>query len=446
MGLEGTVEPWIPRIVDALRALATAAQSGEATPTASVAATTVPAPVAAAAAPDADAGADPDADPDADAALDAAAAEEWAMHEGGSALRPHDARVLAAEWLTVDEDGRRVMTLTLDLSRCEGPSLRGLTPGDALAVTPHNDSGDVAAVLDALGVNPGEARQPLALGADAERPAHLRTVDSDPEPLSLERLLTERCDIGSAAGWPRPALLRVLAEAATEASEAAALQALTRRAPGAHRPSLAELLANYPSARPPLVRLVNALPPLAERLYSLASASTDGSARIVFTAVVYAVRDATGALVSRRGLCSGMLAAKGAEFLKSGGWLRPCVRVYRRRPTGNELRLPAALSAPLLMVGPGTGVAPFLSFLQHRAALIAAALQPPAEPAARGAAGAVGAAAVVGESHLFFGCQHQVGDFLFSKELREMERAGTLTRLHTVRRAPLRPPAFGLTA
>jgi len=307
------------------------------------------------------------------------------------------------------------MTLLLDISGCPGPALLGFKPGDALAVLPVNPQAEVRACLELLGIDSAAAAAPIRFEAGADVPLNLRG-----EPCA-HLALSERVDLGSAAGWPRPPLLRLLAEHATAPAEAAELRAMLQGGKGA-RPSLSELLLRFRSSRPPLVKLLDALPPLAERYYSLASSplQAQGSVRIVFTVLTYSVRDAEGNRVERRGLCSGVLADAGEELIASGGWVKPTVRVYRRRPTGNELRLPAQLSTPILMVGPGTGVAPFLAFLQHRRELVRAQ-----------AAKADGAKQAAGHSHLFFGCQHQVGDFLFADELEEMERDGTLTQLHT---------------
>eukprot|EP00306_Pavlova_sp_CCMP459_P015741 CAMPEP_0185201602 /NCGR_PEP_ID=MMETSP1140-20130426/49482_1 /TAXON_ID=298111 /ORGANISM="Pavlova sp., Strain CCMP459" /LENGTH=266 /DNA_ID=CAMNT_0027768993 /DNA_START=1 /DNA_END=801 /DNA_ORIENTATION=+ len=167
------------------------------------------------------------------------------------------------------------------------------------------------------------------------------------------------------------------------------------------------------------MRLLDALPPLAERYYSLASSAKEhpGRMRICFSVVSYRTKTADGGSRVRKGLCSSMLADKGEELVASGGWVKTTVRIYRRRPTGNELRLPKSLATPIIMVGPGTGVAPFISFLYERRA-------------AAKAQGA-GAAARLGPAHLFFGCQHRVGDFLFDKELVRLQEDGSLTQLHT---------------
>ena len=69
-------------------------------------------------------------------------------------------------------------------------------------------------------------------------------------------------------------------------------------------------------------------------------------------------------------------------------------------------RVPQDNDAPMIMVGPGTGIAPFRAFLQERQA--------------RGAKG---------RNWLFFGDQHRQSDFIYENELGDMSRDGVLTRL-----------------
>ena len=85
------------------------------------------------------------------------------------------------------------------------------------------------------------------------------------------------------------------------------------------------------------------------------------------------------------------------------------VPVYLRAST---FRLPPSHATPVIMIGPGTGVAPFRGFLQERAA-------------------AAAAGAALGPAHLFFGCRSAKADFIYEGELQAALRAGTLTRLHT---------------
>jgi len=83
----------------------------------------------------------------------------------------------------------------------------------------------------------------------------------------------------------------------------------------------------------------------------------------------------------------------------------------------SAFRLPTGPGTPMLMIGPGTGIAPFRALLQE----ISARREQLAEPAR--------AAATARETVLYFGCRNAAVDFLYRAELEAAEAAGTLTRL-----------------
>lgn len=106
----------------------------------------------------------------------------------------------------------------------------------------------------------------------------------------------------------------------------------------------------------------------------------------------------------------------------------PRVAVWVER---GALRLPASPQAPLLLVGPGTGVAPFRAFLQERAVqLAAAAAQADRTPATEDntAAGSGEPAALPGPApcSLFFGCRSRAADFYYAEEWEGRQAAGVL--------------------
>lgn len=118
-------------------------------------------------------------------------------------------------------------------------------------------------------------------------------------------------------------------------------------------------------------------------------------------------------------MCTGWLATLAAPLLQpstevsradSGGALAPKIPISPRAT--NCFHFPDDPAAPILMVGPGAGVAPFIGFLQHREKL--QELHPD------GNFGAV---------WLFFGCRHKDRDYLFREELRRFLKAGVLTHL-----------------
>jgi sulfite reductase (NADPH) flavoprotein alpha-component len=132
---------------------------------------------------------------------------------------------------------------------------------------------------------------------------------------------------------------------------------------------------------------------LQPRLYSISSSPKTNPGRIALT--VDAVRYDIGNR-KRLGVASTYLA----ERLPTGSALK----VYVQK--AHAFGLPADPSVPIIMIGPGTGVAPFRAFLQERRAIGAK-----------------------GRNWLFFGHQHSDFDFFYEDEFREMKTSGLLTRL-----------------
>jgi len=173
------------------------------------------------------------------------------------------------------------------------------------------------------------------------------------------------------------------------------LQAMAEGYPGAgpDGADLLDLLESFPSARPPLAELISAFDPLQPRLYSIASSAkhVPGEVHLAVAAVRYEKR-------ARRRL--GVASTYLADRVAAGEQ----VDVFVRRSHG--FRLPASPDVPVIMIGPGTGIAPFRAFLQERRALGAR-----------------------GRNWLFFGNPRRRSDFLFEDELTVYSRDGLLTRL-----------------
>ena len=150
-------------------------------------------------------------------------------------------------------------------------------------------------------------------------------------------------------------------------------------------------------ARPPKPqRFVEALSALQPRLYSIASSPLAHPDQVHLTVGVVRYVAAGG-----RG-CKGVCSTYLAERVRPGQKVRVFVHPSSR------FGLPTGADAPVIMVGPGTGVAPFRAFLQHRRA-----------------------ARHTGRNWLFFGDQRSGYDFLYASEMKGYLADGTLTRLDT---------------
>jgi sulfite reductase alpha subunit-like flavoprotein len=159
--------------------------------------------------------------------------------------------------------------------------------------------------------------------------------------------------------------------------------------------SALEVLQDFPSATPPLQWLLGCLPRLQPRRFSAASSLLARPACVDLLVAV--VEWATPGRRRRRGLCSSWLAG-----LPEGA----TVPVWAER---GALRMPADPGVPLILVGPGTGVAPFRAVLQERAAQRQRGLAPPPAPCV-----------------LAFGCRSAAADFYCRGEWEEMREGGTL--------------------
>lgn len=155
-----------------------------------------------------------------------------------------------------------------------------------------------------------------------------------------------------------------------------------------------DLLHAYPGAVTDAAELVAMLPKLAPRLYSISSSPAAHGAEVHCTVAVVRYRSHNR---ERGGIASTMLA----DRVDVGGSLPIYIQPNKK------FRLPAA-DVPMVMIGPGTGIAPFRSFLHERQAL-----------------------GHRGRNWLFFGERSAKTDYLYCDELQSMVRDGHLTRLDT---------------
>lgn len=277
---------------------------------------------------------------------------------------PFPARLVSCQRLThVDaaKDTRHVVIDLLD---------SGLTyePGDSLGIVPLNCPDLVARVLQLLGKTGGER-----VGTDRS----LRDT------LSLDVTLT-RC---------RQELFECLARHATTADKEGLTRVLAQDDNELLSADVAEVLAQFPSARPPVDELLASLAGLQPRLYSICSSQKSHPQHVHLTVGVVTF-ESLGRW--RKGVASHFLGVRSEPGDE--------VRVFVQ-PSDN-FRLPKEPSTPIIMIGPGTGVAPFLAFLEERETIDAR-----------------------GPSWLFFGNQHIQYDFLYRDQLAGFLDRGVLTRL-----------------
>lgn len=289
---------------------------------------------------------------------------------GYSRANPFPARLLASRNLNAPGSAKQVHHVEFDL---DGSGLV-YEAGDALGVYPHNCPVLVGDVLAALGCD-GEEAVPAPDGSTTSL-RHALTCLYDlgkPSPDLLARFAPIAAGGGDPgrSGSPTPATLHVI-------------DVLLAR-PAEPKPQIPDPIS--------FVRLLRKLQP---RLYSISSSprAHPGQVHLTVGAVRY---DLHGR--GRKGVCSTFLADRAVS-----GETRVGVFVHANR----AFRAPASGDTPMIMVGPGTGIAPFRAFLHERKA-----------------------AGAQGKNWLFFGDQRAATDFLYRDELADLMREGVLTRLDT---------------
>lgn len=273
-----------------------------------------------------------------------------------TAKNPYGAEILEQVNLNGRWSQKETIHLELDLSES------GLTyePGDSLAVVPRNDPALVEAILKATGLAGDKA-----LAARLEGELDITTL-SRPVMEAYQKLKPHR-DLSAllaADGWRDFIADR----------------------------QLLDLFMTFDAKLEP-GELQGLLRPLAPRSYSIASSplAHEGEAHLLVSAVRWQSHG-----LERKGVASTYMA----ERSKRGGSLPVFLKPNK------HFRLPADNDRPLIMVGPGTGVAPFRAFLHQRQALEAK-----------------------GKNWLFFGDQTFTNDFLYQLEWQQLEKDGILTRI-----------------
>lgn len=162
--------------------------------------------------------------------------------------------------------------------------------------------------------------------------------------------------------------------------------------------TLLGLLKTFPSCKCTLVQLLEHLPPIKPRPYSISSTLLLlNELKIIFSVVHH--NDGT------IGLCSGYL-----ERIANTNQPQH-INFYFRKPT--KFRIPPQIAHPIIMIGPGTGVAPFIGFLQHRHQLLQQKTVP-----------------TFSKTWLFSGCRYRNRDELFANERELFLRSGVLTNVN----------------
>lgn len=287
-----------------------------------------------------------------------------------SRQNPFTAKLLESRCLNQEGSAKDTRHVVIDLS---GSGMR-YEVGDALGVYPSN-CGDLATrVIDAM-------------AADSQVTVTTPAGNSK----TLLDALREDCCLKD----PTDELIELLIDRIEDASAITMLKTMLDEGV----PDGFDVLDVFEVARGATVtatEVIETLEPLNPRLYSIASSMKRVGDQVHLT-IGKVVYEREGRL--RKGVASTMLA----ERVATGETVRVFVQ-----PNHGGFTVPSDPTKPMIMVGPGTGVAPFIAFLQERSEVKSE-----------------------GKNWLFFGDQHEAFDFLYEEDLNQYHTDGVLTRLDT---------------
>jgi len=294
-------------------------------------------------------------------------AEAAAASDAAGRSRDHPVTAMVVSRTLLNKQGSEKETWHVELDLTE-PRL-DYTVGDNFGFVPMNDPALVDAVITAL-----EAPPDFPIGGRTLREVLSDGISLGPAPDMLFQLYSY------VTGGARRLKAKALAAGEDPDGDAKTLDVLAA-------------IEKFPGVRPDPEAFIEALDPLQPRLYSISSSPKVDPGRVALT--VDAVRYTIGRR-RRLGVASTFLAERVAPGDK--------VKVYIQKSP--DFGLPSDAAVPIIMVGPGTGVAPFRAFLQERMATKAP-----------------------GRNWLFFGHQRHDCDFFYEDEFAGMKAAGVLTRL-----------------
>jgi sulfite reductase (NADPH) flavoprotein alpha-component len=288
--------------------------------------------------------------------------------------QPYLSEVLVNDRLTGPDSEKE--TVHIELALEEGMTY---TPGDAVGIIPTNRDVAVEGVLKALGFDGTE-----------------RVLDHYKVEISLDEALRTRLGIGVLGRGNLNQFAKLCGDNPPER-----LKALLGSENRAHAEEYVygrefiDLITEFPGVIKQPQELFNILQRLTPRMYSIASSQAAHPTE-VHTTVRIVRYNSHGR--DRQGICTGHLGERAPVGSTMPIFLHE----------NNAFRLPEDTNAPVIMIGPGTGIAPFRAFLEERQM--------------RGDKG---------DNWLFFGEQRSYSDYLYKEQFLGMQKDGLLTKLHT---------------
>jgi len=235
-----------------------------------------------------------------------------------------------------------------------------------------------------------------------------------PCPCTYRTALTFYLDITSN---PRTHVFKELAEYTTDPEEKELLKLIGGSTPEGKvkyhewiindNRNIVHILEDLKTCKPPLDHLCELLPRLNARYYSISSSPKVHPTSIHITAALVHYTTPTGR--ENKGVATSWLAERQIRngFTQAHPDHKTLIPAFVRK---SQFRLPTRPQTPVIMIGPGTGIAPFRGFIQERA-FYASEGKP------------------VGDTILYFGCRKKAEDFIYEDELQQYIDSGVL-KLH----------------
>lgn len=305
------------------------------------------------------------------------------------------ASVTDAKQLTSEKAGKLVWHIEVTCSK-DNKIEKKYLPGDAFGVIVENDAEEVKRFLSFVSTPPDAIVEMRKDNGDVIAVA------------TASQFVRERIDLRTV---PKKSLLRSLSEHCTDVEQRKVLLQLCSR--DGRKQYTAELSKGNmsivdvlekkaPSCNAPLSLYLDQLPGIPPRWYSATSSpELDGESALQFAFSVV-----------EKGLATNSLSKLCTQFVKGETPQHEVMLIPRAADSTSKFRPPPSLETSYIMIGPGTGVAPFRGFLRERSAQLKAQDQKE-----------------VGKTMLFFGCRTRDTDFLYKEDLQELEKNGVLNVL-----------------
>jgi len=272
------------------------------------------------------------------------------------------------------------------------------TPGDVLNVYPQNSYKETVIAIKKCGLHPDDVLEittnPNSPKFLVEAAAQGRVIPSRVRCLDLFRTYLD------IFGTPSRYFFEVLSHFATDKMHRDKLLEFTSaegqldlyQYNNREKRTFVEVLSDFNSAKLPLSYLISLIPPIQIRQFSIASSCRKFPNQVHLCVAIVQYRTIFKRL--KNGLCSSWLASLDPN---QGPHLVP-VSISK-----GSIRMPKDSSKPVIMIGPGTGIAPFVAMCQEREALLRTRKDDN-----------------LGSIYVFFGCRNQNGDFLFQQEWKSL--------------------------